>query len=546
MNRGEAIGQFEADYGAKYPKSIASLRRDEAELLTFFDFPREHWSIMFTDIVGYTALIARDEQAGEPAPFVTRWRSRTVAKGDSITLPVKVQWYREAWWVMTHANGKRWRKRVGRTKTHKRESEEIARKINAALALGTFSPKQDPPSSALFGERLERWHSSYSPTFKHSFRISSRSVIEKNTIPTFGRTPIDEITKDDLLRYIAAKLEAGQAPATILKALSTMRRVFNLAIEDGLIARNPAARIGKLIRQVEGSHARETKQVEAWTKEEAETLLAVAQEHEPRFCPALLTLLSTGIRRGEVLGLQWQDVNFETSEITVRRAIVRGRVTTPKNRKGRGLVIPQTLASVLRELLRERRREALSRGWREVPEWIFCSTAGGPIEERNFERSWYRVRRRAQKLGVRPFRLHSTRHTFATLALASGKNIRWVADVLGHASPELTLRTYTHSLWSRDDDLGFAEFGSPNDRGRPYTAPSPERPVRREPRGADKPPPEQGKPSWARQDSNLRPAPCKGAALPLSYPPARLAAARALARECVLPAQLTPPGASSS
>jgi hypothetical protein len=128
-----------------------------------------------------------------------------------------------------------------------------------------------------------------------------------------------------------------------------------------------------------------------------------------------------------------------------------------------------SLAEELFELLAERRREVLARGWPQAPEWLFCTDAGTSPDPRNIERVWFRVRRRAQKLGVRPLKLHSTRHTWATRALRAGKSIRWVADILGHADPALTLRVYAHAMPSEEDDLSFAEF----ERGpkRPDTAP---------------------------------------------------------------------------
>jgi len=112
---------------------------------------------------------------------------------------------------------------------------------------------------------------------------------------------------------------------------------------------------------------------------------------------------------------------------------------------------------------------------------VFPSQTGGPINYANLERSWIRLRRRAQARGVRPLKLHSTRHTYASLALASGKSVKWVADQLGHSTPMLTLRTHAHAMREEEADLGFANFHAATSRDaeratdgpkRPYTAPA--------------------------------------------------------------------------
>ena len=90
---------------------------------------------------------------------------------------------------------------------------------------------------------------------------------------------------------------------------------------------------------------------------------------------------------------------------------------------------------------------------------VFCSEVGTAMDERNVTRTWNRVRRKSQARGVRPLRLHDARHTFASLALASGKNIRWVAEQLGHANPEMTLRVYAHAMREEESDLSFLDFG---------------------------------------------------------------------------------------
>lgn len=109
---------------------------------------------------------------------------------------------------------------------------------------------------------------------------------------------------------------------------------------------------------------------------------------------------------------------------------------------------------------RERRRRSEPEFTPPVPEWVFCSRKGTALDERNFARRWYRLRRRMQREEIRPLKLHATRHTWVTLALQSGKSVRWVADQLGHADPALTLRTYAHALPEDEPDLSFVDFSS--------------------------------------------------------------------------------------
>jgi integrase len=96
--------------------------------------------------------------------------------------------------------------------------------------------------------------------------------------------------------------------------------VLNLLERDGSIDRNPAARIGELMRRVDRSAASETQNVDTWSADEVSALLSIASEHEPQIQPALASLFYTGLRRGELLGLKWEDVDFDRARIHVRRA----------------------------------------------------------------------------------------------------------------------------------------------------------------------------------------------------------------------------------
>ena len=303
---------------------------------------------------------------------------------------------------------------------------------------------------------------------KPSYEIVTKGLIEKHLVPFFGDRDLREIEQPDLLRFIQVKLEAKLAPKTIRNALSVLRRVYNVLHADNKVERNPAARLGELMRRVDRRIATEVATIDTWTRDEIGALLATAQEGEPRFHPAPATLFYTGLRRGELLGLKWQDVDLDRGRIHVRRAIVRSQVTTPKSGKGRYVAIAPPLAELLVDVLAARRREGLARGWPEIPSWVFPDETGSFLNQDNFARTWRRVRRKAAQKGVRPLRLHCTRHTFASLALESGKSVRWVADQLGHADPAMTLRVYAHAIPDEETDLSFLDFGV---AGRHYTAP---------------------------------------------------------------------------
>jgi integrase len=398
-------------------------------------------------------------------------------------MAAKVKWDRGAWWVVTHYSGKRKRKRVGSTNAHKLQADEIAKRINAKLALGEFAP--DPERERRFpcDAELRQWHRNYAPTMKHTYEVSTLGIINHHLVPFFGTKDIREIREDDLLAFARSKLDEGLAPKTISNALGVLRRVLYLAQRDEKIGRNPAARVGDLMRRIDLKGASQVREVSSFTRNEAETLVGLAREHEPRLAPLLVFLLSTGCRRGEALGLQWGDVDLERRRITIRRSYTLRRVTTPKSGRSRRIPMTDTLASELFDVLALRRRETLERGWPEVPEWVFCSIAGTAWDDSNLDSIWRRLRRRAQQEGVRPLRLHDLRHTWATWALESGKSVRWVADCLGHADPALTLRVYAHAMQDEEVDLSFAELK--DGPRRPYTAPATEHDLMKSPQPPD-------------------------------------------------------------
>jgi Phage integrase, N-terminal SAM-like domain len=139
-------------------------------------------------------------------------------------MAAKVKWERGAWWVFTHYEGKRKKRRIGPTKSHQRDAAEIARKINAALALGTFVPDASTAKSLPCDDELRRWHRAYAPTMKPSYEAHTRRLIEQHLAPFFGAKNLGDIREEDLLRYISVKIGAGLAPSTIRNAATGCSR----------------------------------------------------------------------------------------------------------------------------------------------------------------------------------------------------------------------------------------------------------------------------------------------------------------------------------
>ena len=199
----------------------------------------------------------------------------------------KVVWYRDAWWVRTRWGGnKKKDRRIGPTKTDKRSAEEIARQINARLALGTFRGEEDKPLRC--DAELQRWHEAYAPTMKPSYEILTEGLIRNHLKPHFGSRDLRELTETDLLNFVRIKLAKGLAPKTIRNALAILRRVFYLAQQEGTVVRNPAARIGELMRRVERRVGSEAEEVEHWSRAEVTKLIEIAHTREPRFGPSSL------------------------------------------------------------------------------------------------------------------------------------------------------------------------------------------------------------------------------------------------------------------
>lgn len=206
---------------------------------------------------------------------------------------------------------------------------------------------------------------------------------------------------------------------------------------------NPAARLGKFVpRSGEGQA------FEIFTRAEVTTLLEVAERDMPDAYPIILTLARTGLRIGEALTLQADDVDFAQHVVWVRRtwgsrrkALGDGRINAPTSNRIRGVDMSAQLARVLQGLLAVREAEAILKN-QERSVWLFGGGSGAPMTPGSFwQNIWRPLLRRA---GLRYRKPHTLRHTYASLLIQSRESLAYVRDQLGHHSIKLTVDTYGH------------------------------------------------------------------------------------------------------
>lgn len=216
------------------------------------------------------------------------------------------------WWIFIHHNGKRKAKRIGDRKA----AEQVASAIRQKLNLGELDLESEN-KSPLFRDYALEWLNTHAETAcKYSTYKSYQTCLGKHLIPFFGDQVLEDIHRRDVKKFIYAKLAEGLASSTVNNARLCLSGIFTAAIEDELVAVNPAARTGKFTKRKD-----RRQDVNPLTREEARQFLDTAQMHYPRYYPLFLCALRTGMRMGELIGLKWGDIDFRGQFIEVRQSI---------------------------------------------------------------------------------------------------------------------------------------------------------------------------------------------------------------------------------
>jgi len=225
-----------------------------------------------------------------------------------------------------------------------------------------------------------------------------------------------------------------------------LRGILNQAIEDELIDRNPAARLGRFIRSEKPGF-----QFTPLSQAEVRRFLESALEFCPEYYPLFLTAFRAGLRRGELVALEFGDIQFGADDkdtnryILVRHNYVNRQFTTPKSKKSRRVDLSQQLRRVLLKLRDERLLKAFGAGNDNVVhELVVPSPQGVVLDPDNLIKRYFLPV--IEHAGLRRFRFHDCRHFFGSALIEAGASLPYVKEQMGHSSIQVTVDTYGHLI----------------------------------------------------------------------------------------------------
>jgi len=199
----------------------------------------------------------------------------------------------------------------------KETAVRFARTIRERLAEGDFGITKEQPDTKPFSTYYKTWLDSYIRTHtKTATYANYETVYRVHLLPFLGDTDITEITREQLKRFMYEKLNAGLSRNSVKGYLAPLSEMFNHAIEDGHLNCNPCIRIMRTTREEKG---KQQQKIDFLTREELASFLATCREHFAYAYPFVLLLARTGLRMGEAIALQWQDIDFEGRFINVQR-----------------------------------------------------------------------------------------------------------------------------------------------------------------------------------------------------------------------------------
>ena len=309
-------------------------------------------------------------------------------------------WFMDFWY-----RGKRYRRKIS---PDKRQAELALKKVKVSIAENKFFDVKKQ-QRILFKEMTKEYIERYSRLNKRSTGRDDTSL--KHLIPYFKNKYIFEVSPQSIEDYKAKRLNDGMAKSTVNRELALLKHIYTKAIEWGKITENPVKKV-KLFKE-------DNQRVRYLEKGEITMLLNTCKGY---LQPIVITALYTGMRLSELLNLIWDDIDFNRGIITVK---------ITKNNEKRYLPMNTELRNVL---------EYLKKNCNLDSPYVFCNNKGDRFAKFTISHRFNKV---IKELGIKNFRFHDLRHTFASHLIMSGADIVTIQRLLGHKTLAMTLR-YSH------------------------------------------------------------------------------------------------------
>ena len=318
-----------------------------------------------------------------------------------------------------------------------RRLTELLREIDT----GTFVE----PTRLKVAEYLEQWVAdSAGPRVSIRTLESYRGNLDRYLVPKLGGIPLEKLNARHVQQMEAQLLQNGGSkggplsPTTVLQANRVLSKAMNDAVKIGVVSRNVVDAVEPPRTTKYAAQFLDWDEAHAFLEQITDDLLRTL----------VILAIQTGLRRSELLGLIWREIDFPASTLSVRRALIKlasggTELKVPKNGHGRVVDLPAESVDALRAY-RERYPETAGNG-----NFVFCHSDGSHLDP-DLVSKWFR--KAARKAGLEGLRLHDLRHTHASLMFSKGIHVKVVSERLGHSSIGITGDLYTHLLPSMQGD----------------------------------------------------------------------------------------------
>ncbi|MFH1330244.1 MAG: tyrosine-type recombinase/integrase [Actinomycetota bacterium] len=330
----------------------------------------------------------------------------------------------------------------------RREAEAARTDILSRIQRGVYI---EPSAQTLGRFLLDDWLPAKRTTVRATTHQSYEQVSRAHIIPRLGAVPLRQLKASTLNSLYADLLVSGRcdgrgglSPKTVRNTHVVIRKALSDAVRWSLLALNPADSADPPRLRDTGSTTMRT-----WTAAELRAFLESVENEENGLHPLFVLAGTTGMRRGELLGLRWRDVELQQGRLSVQQTVVSVayelHFSTPKTKRGQRSIAldPHTTAILRDHRVKQNERRLLAGPLWTDHDLVFCRNDGGPIHPDYLSKLLVRL---VAASGLPRIRLHDLRHTHATLALAAGIHPKAVGERLGHADTSITLDTYSHVI----------------------------------------------------------------------------------------------------